>query len=490
MNVARRALANLRAEPGKLLFFIFVFLCVHAAAVGVSDDEAYYWVLGRSPAWGYAYHPPAVGWLTWFFGAPWPLVTRLPAVLGTVAILGISMRWFLDLGARVGNLASGLVMLLSFAGVFGLSWMVVPDVPMMVGYGLLFLGSWRVVSERGAVPALLLGLGSFLILLSKFSGGLAVASAFVACALMTRGARRVQACVWIGLGAALGFLPSVLWNAAHDWGSFRYQFVERHGDMHANWIRYARFWAIELALAGPLYLAGAFAQLWHARRSRRDAFLALWILPPLAIFGLQPLFSDFKVHWALMAWWPVALGVAARAALGEPETRAWRVQRRWGFTLLAIGFLAPHLPFANVLVHRLSGLTAEKAAKLDPTNDFFGWDGLPALVEKAGAGLPPRPVVGSRYQTASQAAYALRARFPELRVTLFPVDEKSRDEWPSLPEVEGGVLRAPIWFVTDNRYDQAPQFAGGRCEVVGTHEEKRGGYLAKVVRLWSCDVVR
>ena len=42
---------------------LVVYWLVQAATLGISDDEAYYWVLSRSPALGYTYHPPMVAWL-------------------------------------------------------------------------------------------------------------------------------------------------------------------------------------------------------------------------------------------------------------------------------------------------------------------------------------------------------------------------------------------------------------------------------------------
>ena len=32
-------------------------------ALGLSDDEAYHWVLAHRPAFGYAFHPPGMAWM-------------------------------------------------------------------------------------------------------------------------------------------------------------------------------------------------------------------------------------------------------------------------------------------------------------------------------------------------------------------------------------------------------------------------------------------
>jgi 4-amino-4-deoxy-L-arabinose transferase-like glycosyltransferase len=75
---------------------VFLILLIHGASIGLTDDEAYYWVLGQTPAWGYGYHPPMVAWITALSDAllGWtapshPLRVRLASAALTSGILWV-----------------------------------------------------------------------------------------------------------------------------------------------------------------------------------------------------------------------------------------------------------------------------------------------------------------------------------------------------------------------------------------------------------------
>src|SRR3978361_2327780 len=80
---------------------LFTVILIHGSLIGLTDDEAYYWVLAQKPALGYAYHPPAVAWiisffqtlLGWLVGTHRAGLVRLPAALSVGFILVLSLKW-------------------------------------------------------------------------------------------------------------------------------------------------------------------------------------------------------------------------------------------------------------------------------------------------------------------------------------------------------------------------------------------------------------
>ena len=106
----------------------FVLLLTHGAGLGLTDDEAYYWVLAQRPSLGYAFHPPAIGWfiaavqklLGPLFGGASPVLVRLPGVLSMALVLKLGLDWVAEVGGartKEQEIRADLV-LLSFSGLF------------------------------------------------------------------------------------------------------------------------------------------------------------------------------------------------------------------------------------------------------------------------------------------------------------------------------------------------------------------------------------
>src|SRR5688572_15430192 len=94
-----------RAETAIPLAVLALLLLV-GAGIGLTDDEAYHWLLAQRPQLGFAYHPPGVVWmvalsrlLLWPFApANSELAVRLPAALTIAFILAVGLRWIIAAG--------------------------------------------------------------------------------------------------------------------------------------------------------------------------------------------------------------------------------------------------------------------------------------------------------------------------------------------------------------------------------------------------------
>lgn len=476
----------------------FAVLWIHGATLGLTDDEAYYWVLAQKPALGYAFHPPATAWiiravqsaLGWLLGESSAAVVRFGSCAMAAAILAISLRWVSDVRARAvrsirGGQASvfwaDVFVVLSLAGVFGASWMMVPDLPLFLGWAMAFWGSWKLVSDPARVSLwrdlAWLGFGTLIAVLSKFSGIMVAGCAGIV--LLVWGRRRI---FWMGTGVLVaavfaGLTPTLIWNSQNDWQPLLYQFHERHSG-GLSWVRYGRFWLIQLILAGPLLLAFSARMILESvrhrsRMARATEFAAIWAIPHGLVYCVQPLWAEFKPHWALIVWLPMVLLMAARRA----EFPRWsRAQAICGVGIALLAAVFCHVSLISV-----------SQPTWDVSNDMYGWSGLRDYFKTR----EKLPVVGSRYQTASQAAAALHGFAP---VTLLPRDQKQLNEWPDIgvSDTQGPLtprLLAPVYFVGDNRYPQGPGFVGAKCESLPALDTLRAGRLAKRILIWRCGPV-
>jgi 4-amino-4-deoxy-L-arabinose transferase-like glycosyltransferase len=455
-----------------------IVFSLHGATIGLSDDEAYYWVLSRKLALGYAYHPPMVAWLIAafsFLGAS-SFAVRLPGTLCVAGVLYLSLRWLRSVG--VSRLGRAAAILFSFAGLFALSWMMVPDLPLILGFTLAFVSTWKILFQNGRNWfALIFALA--LCVLSKYSGVAVAASAFLCLwiwAPVPRTSFRLKSLLATGLGVLLAAIPIVIWNSQHEWTSILYQIHDRHEGGSLSLARYARFWAIELFAAGPVLIGFIFWLMARGHRARVLSFVFFWIFPAALVFCVEPIWADFKPHWAFIVWWPGAMALAwAACTWTKPAlARAAKVQIVYGWVLGALVLFACHFPIGGYFTHD---------PRMDVTNDLYGWKLLRGAL--GGANLP---VVASHYQTAAQAYFSLG---PGARVTLLPRDLKARDEWPSLDvsQSEGPAwprLTQPVLFVRDNRYSAMPEYPGASCSLYKHIDEARRGFPAKWIEAWKC----
>ncbi len=484
---------------------VFVLYAVHGSLLGLTDDEAYYWVLAQHPSLGYAFHPPAVAWSIWLLqklaeglglaqvlGSPHTFLVRLPAAFYASAVLFLALKWMKSAGVLPSRLWKGALILLSFIGFFSASWMMVPDLPLFFGWTLAFISTWELCFGEERVSRYIgLGFGLTLAMLSKYSGVLALASAGVALLLWSRPRVLMRGLAVIGLSAGIAAAPVLVWNMRHDWASLLYQLRDRHGDFKFSGIRYVRFWIVQLLIAGPPLLGyflflpkrSFFCQTRELTQVAR--YILAWTLPGALVFCLQPAWSDFKLHWAFVVWFPIALELGWAWGKSDKYDRVASWQCTYGlfFGILILGVC--HVPFIPWIGEKITGRSFDP--RLDVSNDMYGWSMLRSYVQTSG--LRGLPVVGSRYQTASQAAFALSG---VSQATLIPRDLKQLDEWPDLKISKGQgpewpELVASVLFVSDNRYGARPEFKNARCIQIQRIDEKRLGYLAKQVDVWKCE---
>ncbi len=477
---------------------LFAILMIHGTTIGLTDDEAYYWVLAQKPALGYAYHPPMVAWLIalsqaifgGIFGAASTAVVRLPAAICSSLFLGMAVSWLKQVGVSREKIRGAALVLLSLAGLFALSWMMVPDLPLFLGWMLVFRATWNICfNERsGTADEGMIFFGTALSLLSKYSAVLLAFSSLLCLLVWAPRPRRARAIFGLFLGGVLAAIPIFLWNMSHEWASILYQIRDRHEGGSLSLVRWARFWAVELFAGGPALILFSFVMMARAFKSNADRverFLAIFALPVALVFCLQPLWADFKPHWALVVWWPVALGLALIWAKDESAWAKW--QMRYGLVLGAVVLVCCHVPVIQYAIYRAKSDQADP--RLDVTNDLYGWRKLGEFLRtQPGNEDLSIPVLGSRYQTASQAWFALGSK---AKVSMIPLDVKSRDEWPHLAVAKSqgpdwSELTRPVFFVADNRYDAAPEFPKSNCSKAGRVQEDRAGYPAKWIDVWRC----
>ncbi len=284
-----------------------------AAAMVLIPEEAYYWMYAQHPAWGYLDHPPMIAWL---IGAGTALAgTSELGVRLLIWLLGLGSAGLVALLTRqmFGRRATLPATLLATATplLCGVGLIATPDAPLMFFWLVTLVAVWQGRSHGRLVWWLLAGLACGAAFISKYPGALLVVSTFWLLLSDRLGRRRLRSAgPWLALVTALAVAsPVLVWNARHDWASFRFQFARRlmetgslHPEHTAGWI------ASQLLVLTPVVfalLAVVIAiGLRRWRRDRRGAwrFTLCYALPWLAICLLHGLRSEVKPHWPLPAY--------------------------------------------------------------------------------------------------------------------------------------------------------------------------------------------
>jgi len=240
----------------RLIFYGSWFLLnlVQARMTGLFEDEAYYWVYSRFPAWGYFDHPPmiAVFIKAGYFLFKNELGLRLMVVLAGTAVLMVLEQM---LPKKNDPLFFAIVCSMAILQLG--SFMSLPDIPMMLFTALYFLIYRRFLNNANVVNTILMGLIIALMLYSKYQTVLIVLFTIISNPGILK---RYQTYLFVFI-ELLCFLPHLLWQIQHGFISVQYQLIERHT---GNSYKFA--YTLEY-LTGQILFAGPFAGpilLWSA----------------------------------------------------------------------------------------------------------------------------------------------------------------------------------------------------------------------------------
>lgn len=377
-------------------------------------DEAQYWLWSRDLDWGYFSKPPGIAVLirasTALFGPLFgdtPLAVKLLAMLcypaAALICRAIARRLYDREVADWSAIAVLTLPLFSWLGLFAST-----DAPLTLCW---VAGIWcylRVLERGDWGDWLALGTICGLGLLAKYPMLVFVAAALLHLLAFHR-SRLGSPRPWAAAGLALVLLlPNLLWNAAHDFPTFRHTaeitLQREHGGALAN---LGEFLGSQWLAFGPLLGAFAVAGLLRGRRPWQDegSRLLLWFALPLwAVVAVQALHGGANANWAAPALAPASIVVVAGLIAGG--------HRRWlqaaltaNLLLVALAYHAPAL---------LAAVDRPATAKFNPYLRATGWDRLAAQLRPLAAAHPQALLLADSRTLLAHMAYELRDLHPEL----------------------------------------------------------------------------
>lgn len=397
------------------------FLCFAAAtawlcaSLPVFSQEAYYWTYAQHPDLAYFDHPPMVAWLIWLGTAACGdgvVGVRVATWLCGLCATWVGWRLLARFGVDEPGQQAWIALGVASPVLATTHFLTNPDPPLVCFWTLCIFSLWR--ARDGAIGWwLLAGAAAGAALLSKYTAAfLAVGGVVLLLAdeRMRRQLRRPGP--WLGvLVAAIVFLPVVVWNAQHDFESFRFQTEGRLAKSDFGARHLLALLGQQIAILHPaLALALACALPWLGRRASADPRV-LWLcafgLPLPAYLVFQSLWIEVKINWLAPAYVPLLLGVIvwwSEGGAAERHARLWRLARG------SLWFVPLALPLAPLI-----RLLPQHAG-----SSWTGWleiarraDALAARIDRADGTAGNVFLFAADYRDAAQLGRNLRLLWQE-----------------------------------------------------------------------------
>lgn len=384
--------------------FLFVTTVVHLSLgsyLNLTDDGAYYWVWSRYLNTSYYDHPPMIAYLIRVFTSIFGnnnFAVRLTPVLA-ILITSIYIYKIIYYLYSDKNKAFLGIVLFNVMPIFSvLSFMTMPDAPLMVFYTIGLYYFIRVIYERKPYLWYLVGLMIGLGLLSKYNMFLVYPGIFFYL-LLNREERYWFKKKELYLSFLLSlfiFLPVIIWNSQHNWASFFFHLVGRNSSgFSIKPDLFITFLLIQVLLIVTPIIFISFSKVIKNNYHKKDVKLLLYYgLPILLIFMAVALVTEYKLHWTALAYIPLIIMLAGY--------QKW--SRSWKYAGIGFALIITLLLYAQSIYPFLPLKPAD-----DITTDLHGWDVVGREVQDIYNSLETDDwfLFSNRYQLAAQLQFYL-----------------------------------------------------------------------------------
>lgn len=310
----------------------------------VHSDEAYYFLYGQHPAWGYYDHPPMTGWMVWISShiANGNLGIRLLTVLAHAATLLI--MWAATGIRNPDRKQAGWFLITAASCIMfqAYGFMTTPD-PYLLFFTALFLLSYkRFLNEENWGNTLLLALSMTGMLYSKYHGVLVILLTVLS---YPRLLAKPKAWAAVAVTALL-MLPHLFWQAANDFPAVRYHLSARStGFSFGDMLGYL---PVQLAVFNPVTVYAFIRIVFRTKAKDQFEKTCRYLFTGfIAFFFLMTFKGHVEPQWTVAASIPLILVVFQHTLISgrlQRMTRSWMLATVCLTAVARILLLTPVLP--------------------------------------------------------------------------------------------------------------------------------------------------
>jgi 4-amino-4-deoxy-L-arabinose transferase-like glycosyltransferase len=408
-----------------LIALLTAMRMVYAGVIELRTDEAYYWTWSKESVLSFLDHPPMIAWFIRFGTAIFGDTNFGVRFAGVLAMLATQLL-LADMVRRVTHdfRAIVLAVLMPEAALYYglLMAKVAPDVALIPFAVAMVWALVRLVESGDARWWLAAGVFAGLALLSKFTAVM-LAPAVLAFMLIPDWRRRWLTSPYPLFAVLIAFTlfsPVLIWNAQHDWASFRFQFVRAAATHELSLRTVGDFFGLQFFLVGPILLpvvlSGVALIAWRGYR-QRDAIsilLSTCVIVPFLYFLWKSLTLRVGDTWPMFLWplgfAAVAINIAMLPREGWP---AWMIKSTiaWADAAIASGVVLVVGTFLYSVASPWNFF-----GKADPIGGEAGYEQVAtraqAEMQKIGASW----IATTDYRTYAMLRWYLNGRVPVVQI--------------------------------------------------------------------------
>jgi len=403
---------------------------IYASLLDLRTDEAYYWTWSKENVLCFLDHPPMIAWFIRFGTAIFGDTNLGVRFAGILAML-ITQLLLADIVRRVTHDVRAIVLAVLMpeaALYYGLLMAKVsPDVALIPFAVAMVWALIRVNESSDGRWWLAAGVFAGLALLSKFTAVMLI-PAVLAFMLVPNWRRRWLLSPYPWLAAAFAlllFLPVLIWNAQHDWASFRFQLVRATATHELSLRTVADFIGLQFGLVGfillPVVLSGISLTAWRGY-FRGDAvaiLLSTSMVVPFGYFFWKSLSLRVGDTWPMFIW-PAGFAATAIniAMLPREGFPAWMIRSTisWANIAVVSGIAVVVAVFLYYVVTPWNFI-----GKTDPIGGEAGYE---QVADRAQAEL--QKIGGTWIATTDYRTYAMLRWYFNGRVPVIQINERGR----------------------------------------------------------------
>jgi hypothetical protein len=403
---------------------------LYAGVMELRTDEAYYWTWSKERVLSFLDHPPMIAWFVRFGTAIFGDTAFGVRFAGLLAMLATQLL-LADIVRRVTHNPRAVIfaMLLPETAVYYglLMGKVAPDVALIPFAVAMVWALVRLAESDDQRWWLAAGAFGGLALLSKFTA--VMLSPAVLAFMLTQGRRArwlKSPYPWAAAGIALAiFSPVLIWNAQHDWASFRFQSVRAVATHELSLRTIGDFVGLQFFLVGPVLLPVVLSAVtltaWRGVR-RQDAIallLSLGVIVPFGYFLWKSLTLRIGDTWP-MFFWPIGFAATAVNIVMLPRENwpAWMVRSTIYWARIAIpsglALVAGTFLYSVVIPWTFFG-------KLDPVGSEAGYEQVASRAQSEMQKIGASWIATTDYRTYAMLRWMLKDR-----VTVVQINERGR----------------------------------------------------------------